>query len=75
MILFDLFVCQVFFKKIGPFPACFLSSNFQQLTENMLIIKFCRLLDSNRGPLTFEATTLPTEPQALPFVINFVIAL
>ena len=27
---------------------------------------FCRWLDSNRGPLESEATTLPTEPQQLP---------
>ena len=29
----------------------------------MFNIFFCRWLDSNRGPLASEATTLPTEPQ------------
>ena len=28
--------------------------------------KFCRWLDSNRGPLVSEATAQPTEPQPLP---------
>ena len=30
--------------------------------------KFCRWLDSNRGPLVLEATAQPTEPQPLPFL-------
>ena len=30
----------------------------------MFYIKVCRRLDSNRGTLVSEATTLPTEPQA-----------
>ena len=30
-----------------------------------LNIIFCQWLDSNRGPLISEATTLPTEPQPL----------
>ena len=29
--------------------------------------KVCRWLDSNCGPLELEATTLPTEPQPLPY--------
>ena len=32
----------------------------------MYNIQVCRCLDSNRGPLELEATTLPTEPQPLP---------
>ena len=31
---------------------------------------FCRWLDSNRGPLASEATTLPTEPQPLPKLLS-----
>ena len=39
----------------------------------MFIINFCKRLDPNSGPLVFEATTLPTEPQPLPiFVIHLV---
>ena len=30
--------------------------------------KFCRWLDFNRRPLVSEATTLPTEPQPLPWI-------
>ena len=37
-----------------------------QLTLNKCSINFWRRLDSNRGPLVLEATTLPTEPQPLP---------
>ena len=36
----------------------------QQLTVNMFVVKFCSWLDSNRGPLVLEATTLPTKPQS-----------
>ena len=32
--------------------------------------KFCRWLDSNRGPLVLEARALPTEPQPLPNMLN-----
>ena len=32
----------------------------------MININFCRWLDSKRGPLESEATTLPTVPQPLP---------
>ena len=45
-------------------------SSFQQLTENMFVIKFRRWLDSNRGPLASEASAFPTEPQPLPNVRN-----
>ena len=56
--------CPVTFFKNGPFSASFsLFSSFQQLTENMFIIKFRRGLDSNRGPLVSEDTALLTEPQ------------
>ena len=36
--------------------------------------KFCRWLNSNRGPLVLEATALPTEPQPLPHVVNFIVS-
>ena len=32
----------------------------------MFIVKFCKWLDLNRGPLVLEATTLPTELQPQP---------
>ena len=35
--------------------------------KTLFITNFCRWLDSNRGPLEPEATTLPTAPQPLPF--------
>ena len=61
---------KVFFKS-GPFPASFyLFLSFQyssiQLIINKYSIKFCRWLESNRGPLESKATALPTEPQPLP---------
>ena len=37
----------------------FLYSSFQHLTVKLFIIKFCLLLDLNRGPMVTEATTLP----------------
>ena len=43
-----------------------LFSSFQQLIVNMFIIKSCRWLDLNYGPLVSEVTALPTEPQPLP---------
>ena len=57
----------VFFKKNGPFsPSFFFIFVFSiQLTVNVQN-KFCQWLDSNRGPLELEATTLPTNPQPLP---------
>ena len=48
-------------------PLFSLFSSLQQLTVNMLIIKFCRCLDSHWGPLVLEATTEPSEPQSLPW--------
>ena len=33
--------------------------SFQQLTVNLVIVKFCLCLDSNCGPLVLEATLLP----------------
>ena len=36
-----------------------------QLVDKILLIKFCRCLDSNRGSLVSEVTALPTEPQPL----------
>ena len=57
---------QYFFKN-GPFRPLFsLFWSFQQLSVYMFIIEFRRWLDSNRGPLVSEATTLPTEWQPRP---------
>ena len=42
------------------------STHSWQKTNVHYINKFCRWLDSNRGPLVLEATALPTEPQPLP---------
>ena len=53
---------------MGHYPATFsLSLFFQriQLTGNIQY-KFCRWLNSKRGPLESEATTLPTKPRPLP---------
>ena len=46
-----------------PLFLCFCLFN-TQLTVNKcsIYINFCRRLDSNRGTLVLEATTLPTEP-------------
>ena len=49
-------------------PLFSLFSSFQQLTENLFIIKSCQWLDSNCGTLVSEATILPSEPQPLPKV-------
>ena len=48
----------------GPFLAIFVFS--KHLTVYNVQFKFCWWLDSNRGPLLSEATTLPTEPKQLP---------
>ena len=56
------------FWKNGPFSASFsLFSSFQCSWKSTNVqFKFCQWLDSNRGPLVLEVTTLPTEPQPLP---------
>ena len=41
---------------------CFCLFNTVDSKQKMTDIKVCRRLDSNRGPLASEATTLPTEP-------------
>ena len=56
------------FKKVGHSrPLLFIFVFSIQLIINKLTnkcsIKFCRWLESNRGPLVSKATTLPTEPQ------------
>ena len=58
--------------KSGPFPASFLFIFVFsiQLIINKCSIKFCRWLESNRGPLVLKATTLPTEPQPLPILVK-----
>ena len=61
------------FLKSGPFPASF-SFIFVfsiQLIINKCSIKFCRWLESNRGPLVLKATALPTAPQPLPYFDSF----
>ena len=50
-------------------PLFLIFSSFQQLTVNMLMIKFCPTLDLNRGSLASEATALTTE--ALPIHFSF----
>ena len=42
-----------------------------QLTVNKCLIKVCQCLDSNHGSLVSEATTVPIEPQPLPFLFVF----
>ena len=59
-----------FFLKNGPFPASFLY--FRLFNTVVIIIIFFRWLDSNRGPLESKATALPTEPQPLPIIFNFI---
>ena len=66
----------IFFLTSGPFPASFYDwfSSFQYnwyLTSKQRNVqyKFCRWLDSNRGPLVSEPTALPTEPQPLPLLL------
>ena len=64
-----LFYFFLFFKPAisGLFFFYFRLFNTIQLTvDNKCSIKFCRCLESNRGPLIPEATALPTEPQPLP---------
>ena len=58
----------LFGKDFFHFPRVlirFSNLPFQHSTVHMLIIKFCRWLDSNCGPLVSEATALPTERQPL----------
>ena len=59
-----------FFKKMGHSGLFFfyfrLFNTIQLTVDNKCSIKFCRCLESNRGPLIPEATALPTEPQPLP---------
>ena len=55
-----------FYFKMGHFS---LFSSFQYSWQKTWNIIFCRWMDSNRGSLKLEATTLPTEPQVLPEVL------
>ena len=51
-------------QKIGPFSASFFYFGLFNTTFNTFDCeKICWWLDSNRGSLALEATTLPTEPQ------------
>ena len=54
------------------FPGLFFFSSFHYSWHGMFNIIFCRWLDSNCGPLDLESTTLPTEPQPLPFILLLV---
>ena len=36
---------------------------------HMASFQFCQCVNSNRGPLASESTTLPTEPQPLPYKV------
>ena len=60
-------VAQSFLKMGQTRPLFSLFLSFQYTVDSkQMFNKFCRWLDSNRGPLVSEATTLPTEPQPLP---------
>ena len=63
MLLFCSGIFMMFFECNHSRPLFYLFLSFQHLTVNMFIIKFYRWLDSNRGPLAGETTTLPTESQ------------
>ena len=43
---------------------------FNTVDSKQMFNKFCQWLDSNRGPLVWEVTALPTKPQPLPFFSN-----
>ena len=63
--------CCHFFKWATPGLFFFyfrLFNTIQMTFNNKCSIKICRCLDSNHGPLTSEATALPTEPQPLPLL-------
>ena len=51
---------------LASFPLFFVFS--LQLTVNIVQYKFCQWLDSNRGPLVWETTALPTEPRHYPVI-------
>ena len=56
-------------------PLFSLFSFFQYTVDSkQMFNKFCRWLDSNRGPLVSKATALPTEPQPLPRCPKFYFA-
>ena len=59
-----------FLKKKWTIPGLFLFIFVFsiQLIINKCSIKFCRWLESNRGPLVTKSTALPTEPQPLPII-------
>ena len=44
---------------------------FNTVDSKEMFNKCCQWLDSNRGPLVLEVTTLPTEPQPLPLFSFF----
>ena len=63
--------CSTLTKKLnGPFPASFsfICLFYQQLIVN-IFNKSCRWLDSNPGPLVWEAIALSSVPQPLPLTI------
>ena len=63
-----IFVDCVLFKKGHSQPLflhfCLFNTDDRRKDNNEISdIKVCRCLDSNRGPLAYEATALPTELQ------------
>ena len=56
----------IVFKWVIPGLYFFIFVFSTQLTVNKCLMKVCRWLDSNRGSLVLQVTTLPTEPQQLP---------
>ena len=73
---FDLIFCQnqidvsYSFLKIGHSRPLFLYFRFfNALYSKYVYLKFCRWLDSNRGLMVLEVTTLPTEPMPKQIVV------
>ena len=54
-------------KKVGHSRPLFIYFRlFNTVDNKQMLNKFCRWLESNRGPLVSKAASLPTEPQPLP---------
>ena len=62
--------CFFFFfkKKVDHSRPLFIYFRLLNKVDNKCSIKFCRWLESNRGPLVTKSTALPTEPQPLPII-------
>ena len=61
-------IVNLFFFKKWAIPGLFFIyfHLFNTVDNKQMLNKFCRWLESNRGPLVSKATALPTEPQPLP---------